>query len=431
MGVSTLAKDKPKTISRRPRWPMVVLMSLFALACCFWVLWRDARYKSAMDQIESDILAGRHATACRNLERLLSWRADPSGGITYLLGSCELARGRTQAAADVWKRVAPGSAFWEKSIRGRVRLLQESGHYAAAEALVNDAARDGRSDATAIRLMLVPLFRDLGLIDEANLLIEDRWEHENARGEGALEPALKLILQHIELTSAATPVENTRVLLDRAAALVPDDDRVWLGQAYLAIQTGDLERAGRLLDSCQKRRGEDVAVWRARLNWGVATNRTDTVQQAMTRLPPEEFRPSQLHRVKAWLAVQQGDRATERQELEQLLKADPADRRARDRLVQLAGANGEPDRAARLRDEAEEIRQVRARYEKLYQRKQPIRDGVEMAGLAGQLGRVFEARGFLTIALAEDPERADLQRELDRLNHGPARLVERLPQPPG
>ena len=61
-----------------------------------------------------------------------------------------------------------------------------------------------------------------------------------------------------------------------------------------------------------------------------------------------------------------------------------------------------------------EIDRLRARYEKLHERKQPIRDAVEMARLAEQLGREFEARVFLTLAISEDPEREDFKRELAR-----------------
>ena len=53
-----------------------------------------------------------------------------------------------------------------------------------------------------------------------------------------------------------------------------------------------------------------------------------------------------------------------------------------------------------------------ARYEKLYERKQPVRNAIEMARLAEQLGRAFEARAFLTLAIAENPDREDLPREL-------------------
>ena len=99
-------------------------------------------------------------------------------------------------------------------------------------------------------------------------LIEARWEHLNEKAEGALEPAIQLLWQHIELTSKATPVETLRASIDQAGRLAPEDDRVWLGRANLAIRTGAYDEAGRWLDACQRRRPEDVPVWRARLRLG-------------------------------------------------------------------------------------------------------------------------------------------------------------------
>jgi len=95
-----------------------------------------------------------------------------------------------------------------------------------------------------------------------------------------------------------------------------------------------------------------------------------------------------------WLASKQDDVETERRELERLLVADPADPTAVDRLVQLAEQDGQPARAAELRRKKGEIDRLRARYEQLYERKQPIRDVVEMAKLAERLGREFEAAVF-------------------------------------
>ena len=140
-------------------------------------------------------------------------------------------------------------------------------------------------------------------------------------GEGALEPAIKLVRQHIELTLKPTPVETIRAALDQAARLAPEDDRVWLGRANLAIRTGAYDEAERWLDACLRRRPEDVPVWRARLSWGIATNRIDVVEQALTHLPAAESTPAQLHRLNAWLAAKRGDVATERRELERLVAA--------------------------------------------------------------------------------------------------------------
>ena len=49
--------------------------------------------------------------------------------------------------------------------------------------------------------------------------------------------------------------------------------------------------------------------------------------------------------------------------------------------------------------------QIKARYQKRYERNQPLRDAIEMARLAEQLGRWFEARVFLAVATVVDPDR--------------------------
>jgi thioredoxin-like negative regulator of GroEL len=426
MSVTIVAKDESTAKSRRQIGLLLAFVLCGAgLISGGWAWWTDRRYKSAMEEIESEVMAGRYAIACRNLGKLLAWKADRNGGIVYLLGSCELARGRNQAAGEAWARVVPGTAFSERAIRGRMRLFHESGQLAAAEQLINDAARDRRNDRTALLVLLVPIYSELGRIDEAEQLIEDRWEHLKALGEGALEPAIKLLRMHIELTWKPIPVETVRTFLDQSARLAPDDDRVWLGRANLEIRTGAYDEAGQLLDACLRQRPEDVPVWRARLSWGIATDRIDVVQQAVTHLPASESTPAQLHRLNAWLASKRGDVKTERRELERLLLADPADRTALDRLAQLAEQDGQPEEAASLRRKHGEIDRFRARYAKLYERKQPIRDAVEMAKLAERLGREFEARGFLTLAIADDPNREDLRHDLEQLRQSPATVAER------
>jgi tetratricopeptide (TPR) repeat protein len=400
---------------RRSRLLLALLCGA-GLATGGWAWWTYHVGKSAMEEIESEIVAGRYATACRNLDALLSWRTDPKGEIAYLLGSCELARGRNQAAGAAWARVMPGTEFSEKALEGRMHLLQESGQFAAAERLVTDAALDPRNDRTALLVLLAPMYSELGRIDEAERLIEDRWEHLNASGAGALEPALKLVRQHIELTLKAGPVETIRAFLDRASRLAPDDDRVWLGRANLAIRTGALDEAEHWLDACQRLRPEDFAVWRARLSWAIATSRFDFVKQAVTHMPATESNPARFHRENAWLAAQRGDVATERHELELLVAADPADVTALGRLAELAEKETQFARAAELVRKKADLDRLRARYLKLHDRTQPIRDAVELARLAEQLGRRFEARVFLTIALSEDPARDDLRQDLERLS---------------
>jgi enediyne biosynthesis protein E4 len=270
----------------------------------------------------------------------------------------------------------------------------------------------------------VPIFRELGRLEDAKRLIEARWEHFNAMGQGAMEPAMKMVQLHIELTTKPDSVESVRAYLESASRQSPDDDRVWLGQANLALRTGAYDEAARLLDACQKRRPGDLPVWWARMHWGMAVGQVAAVQESLKQLPVAEATLAQVHEIAAWLFFKRGDVISERRELEHLIAVDPAKLTALDRLAQLAEIDGQPARAAEFRRERAEVRRVRARYEELYERKQPVRNAVEMARMAEQLGRTFEAQAFLTLAIAENPDRADLSRALGRLMQGRVRAAQ-------
>jgi hypothetical protein len=194
-------------MSRRRKALLLMCLCGAGLVWGGWAWWTDRLHQRAMAEIEAEILGGRYAIACRKLDQLLSWSADPKGGIVYLLGSCELARGRPKAAGEAWARVVPGTAFSDRAIRGRARLLRDSGQLAAAEQLILNVARDPRNDRTAVLELLVSIYGDQGRVEEAERIIEDRWDHLNSLGEGALEPAIKLVRQHVELTRKRTSVK--------------------------------------------------------------------------------------------------------------------------------------------------------------------------------------------------------------------------------
>ncbi len=48
-----------------------------------------------------------------------------------------------------------------------------------------------------------------------------------------------------------------------------------------------------------------------------------------------------------------------------------------------------------------------------------------MVSLAERLGREFEACGFLTVAISDDPNREDLRHDLERLSQRRAAVAER------
>jgi len=394
---------------------LLVCAGLIVSGC---VSWSHRRYQNAMLEIDDQVAEGRYSAAYRNLEALLEWNADGNGGLRYLLGTCELARGRIGATEKAWASVLPGTEFSERAILGRMVLLQNEGRLAKAERLVSEAARDQRNNRTLLMVGLVPIMIDLGRQDEATELIEDRWEDLNALGQGALDPAIKLLLQHVEVTTGEAAIDVVRTMLEEAAKLAPDDDRVWLGRANLAIRTGDMTDAEQWLNECETNRPDDRAVWRARLKWAMATERIDAVERAMTHLPDVASLSAERHRTNAWLAGHRGDVAKERSELELLLAAKPGDLSAFDRLIDLHKKQGQPALAAEVIQNRNAVRELLGRYIMLYGRKQPIRDAEELAQIAEQLGRRFEARGFLTIAVFQEPRRKDLREKLQAFNSG-------------
>jgi enediyne biosynthesis protein E4 len=417
MAGSTAAEESSRRDTPpRPRaWGIGLLVGAL-LIIGGWILWTQLRYKQAILEVEDHIAQGRYSAACRNLEALLVQQADVNGGLLYQLGFCELARGHIEATEKAWASIEPGTDFSERAIRGRMLLLQNEGKIAQAERLVIKAANDRRNDRTSLMVLLVPILIDLGRQDEATELIEDRWANLNARGHGALDPAINLLLQHVELTTGVAAIDVVRTLLDEAAKLAPEDDRVSLGRANLAIRTGDTKDAERWLNECEQKRPDDRAVWRARLKWATATERIDAVERAMTHLATVASNSAEQHRTSAWLAGHRGDFAKERSELELLLAADPGDLSAFDRLIDLHVKGGQPALAAEVLQNRNAVRELLGRYMMLHGRKQPIRDAEELARIAEQLGRGFEARGFLTIAVFQEPGRKDLREKLRKFD---------------
>jgi tetratricopeptide (TPR) repeat protein len=409
MGMAKTAVDsRAEPAARRSQSRRVLLVVAMALILSWgvWTLWKNRRYRRDMAEIKTEIQAGRHGHAARKLEMLLAWKPD-SGEAAYLLGVCEKARGQAQAAFHAWERVSPGSPFSARAIQGRMQLLIERGRLTDAEKLIIQATADPRFDGSEVPLFLGLVYSLQGRVEEAERIIESCWNHLNDVGEGGSERAILLVRLHIQLWLKPPAIEEIRSFLDQVARSASEDDRGWLGKAKLATRVGTYDEAARWLDACLRRRPDDIPIWRARLDWALATHRLADVRQALGRLPVEDSTPAEVQRLSAWLAAFRGDLEKERQALERLVAINPADFNALDRLLAIAQNEDEADRADELRRQKAEVERLRARYEKLYKRNQTIRDAREMARLAEHLGQSFEAKVLRTIAMATDSEYRD------------------------
>ncbi len=385
------------------------------LVGCGWRWWDVRRTRETLAAAEEAMQTGRYATAARDLSDLLVRRpgSDRAG---YLLGLCEKARGRLGEADSAWAAVPPDSPYGGRAVAARMDLLVEQGRLARAEQLIGRVADDLGPGGSAIRMLLIPILVQEGRSDEAGRLIEARWQSLDARHEGATEQAVNLARLHMELRWNVPPIDAVREYLDQVGRLAPDDERIWLGRANVAIRAGSFDEAKRWIDACLKRHADDVPAWRARLEWALRTNRPAEARTALEHLPADSLAPADAHRLSAWLASTDGDAERERRGLAALVAGAPEDLAALDRLEALkrkpGSARGTVDGFQRQKAE---IERDQVRYRELHRRNQSARDAEEMAGLAERLGHRFEAIVFLTAAVAEDPEREDLRAKLREL----------------
>jgi len=375
-----------------------VVLVLLCLAA--GIAWRQARAKSRLADLalaREAMSAGRFGRAHAVLSKLAeSWVRD--GEVLLLLGECEIRRGRRDDALAAWAEVPPTSPAFAPAARARASILIQMGKYAPAEELLLQALADPeRLNDYALVRELIRLYRAEGRYDDVRHALRASWSRSADPAAGLAELWL--------LDHAATQVELLKFELDRADG---DDDRVWLGRARHALLVGRFSDASRWLDACSKRRPRDVAVGRARLDLALATDDVSGFWSAAASLPSERFEANEVREMMAWLAARRGDAEVERRELSTLIQEDPGNTRAFERLALLATQAGRVDEATRIRRRKAEVDAAQQRFHHM------IEDGgfdadraATLAGLADQLGRGFEARGWALLAEAMPPTGKD------------------------
>ena len=386
------------TIPKPERWPWPRLIGLgvmFALVVSLgcWVLssWLFAR---ALTQARRLMDADRFAEARQWLVRApLQWSS--SSEVAYRLGVCEHASGNFAGAIAAWERVEPRSIWAGRAGLARARtLVGDLGRFSDGEALLVSLLGVPSPEREDVRHTLTELYFWEGRRDSAQRLLEAGWNT-------ASDPVMEL-RDHWRIESSPVLLEKVRWEVDRAKSVAPEDDRVWLAQASLAMQSGRSDEAYALLERCRLRRPDDPDVWRARLKWARAALNLGEVRMSLSHLDAELFTPAERFALGAWLAAQLGNSEAERQALEQLMTIvhDPW---AMDRLALLAWNAGSVDRARELRRHKAELDAAKDRYRALMDEPLTPDRFVELAGLAESLGRRFEARGWWALHARRAP----------------------------
>jgi len=358
--------------------------------------------------VERELKAGQHRSAHARLSRLalLGLR---STEIDYWLGVCEEAEGHVNLALAIWGRIRPGSPRFANAVLRKARLAIDQGRLALAEETLQDLSFPVGSPASELHeLMLQQVYLFTGRSDDLRRRKQKEWV-----GAGNKADVLRKHWQIDELRSF--PAGALQVRLGEAGRKAPDDDRVWLGHAYLALWTAKFDEADTWLQKCLSQRPDDPVVWLARLEWATASDRVTEAVEAMDHIPLGEIGPDRRLRIRAWLAARRNDEGAERAALTKLLVIIPGDTKAVARLTELAVRAERPDEAARLRGRQKELDEATEKYRTLLNAGVPTGHYDELGSLAEVLGRWFEARGWWQLA-GRDASHTDRARTaLERL----------------
>ncbi|MGP0067533.1 MAG: FG-GAP-like repeat-containing protein [Isosphaeraceae bacterium] len=370
------------------RFRLASVLVLLVAGVSAWVgvrMLAAREFRKAIDQAKQEIAAGRYNTARKRLIELAGSR-DDNGEVDYQLGICEWYRGRPDDAAAAWERVPERGPFGTQAAIQRAMLAMNSGRFTRSEEILQAVLdRCPGPDRPAVLRGLQLLYHLEGRAEDVRRAILKSWEYSDTPAE--------VVKQLSRLGSAPVPVELTRRTLEKADE---NDDRVWLARANLAIRSGQLERVPEWLDACARRRPEDPAVWRARLDLARAANDLDAAWRALDHLPAGGIPEAEVSRLRAWLAASLGDVPAERATFSALVEREPGNIAALDRLAEIAGQAGDLEERARLREKKAAMVTAHERYRVLL-RGDTIGDPAELAQLAGTLGREIEARGWALV----------------------------------
>jgi len=398
----------PSTFRRR------LVPTLVAAAALAWgAVWGAGAwwYQSELTKAEREMASGQFAPARERLVRLAA-RWPGRDEVELPLGTCEAALGRVEPALAAWARVPNDSVVAPRAALDRAKLALERGRLAAAEeslARVVDAPGEVGEGAAKLAQQL-DLY--LGRADRIVRRIERRWR--SARDQAAQ------LRTHWLFDTQPFPIDSVNEALVRFGREAPDDDRVWLGRADLAVRAGRLEEADAWLKRCEARRPDDPDVWQTRLSWALDAGRVDVAERALARVPADRFSQAEIADLTARLAALRGDTAAERAALERQVALEPGHAGAWRRLADLAagGGAGEADRLALARRRKAEVDRERDEYRKLMGEVAAgdLSHVTELARIAESLGRRFEARGWWSLHARQAPNDRDARAALERLN---------------
>jgi predicted Zn-dependent protease len=407
---------KPSGKVARFTFPIVIVAILgVAGGTAAWVRSKE-HFQRELGEARKEMEAGLFGLAGKRLN-LLAEERPGQPEVAYELGRCLAARGQMDAALKLWAKV-PANSEWAgpaavEFAQGAISL----GRLAEAERSLRQAVTRRGPEQSVLRRLLLTLLGQMGRIAEARQLIASLWQDTSGVSGEDSEDRLRLLREHMGLELETFPLEwNLSQLGDGTAGTAAEDLQfLSLARAHLETEAGQFDLAKRELEGCRARRPDDPLAWKASLRWALAAGRADAAGEAMDHLPDNQFTGPEGATLLAWFARQRHDEAAEGQALEELLAMTPADIPSLTRLAEILAHRGESAEARTLTSRKVALDAALDRYTRLYREDRLAEHLPELASLAEQLGRRFEARGFWELVRRRDSVIREAVEALSRL----------------
>ena len=405
---------------KRWLWPVAVV------AVLGWGAWLGVRawtLRVELRRAEAEVSAGRFIAGRERLIALEQSRPDTRGGpADYWLGICEAALDRDSEALAAFGRLPKDHVFASAGAFLEARANVNRGRIRPAESRLVSILAHGYPDPQLLVPLLVRVYQIQGRFADVRRAYR-RWLRST-------EKPLEILRKLDNLDLGRHAFDGLRSALDRDAKLAPEDDRVWLGLARMAIAAGQWDEADRWITRCLLSR-EDGPAWHARLDGAIAADRPDEAARALAHLGPDEIEPTDRLAALAWLAGRGGDTRAERAAIEAWLAVEPTAPRAMVRLAEILQRDGESAAADRLRARKAAVDRAIDRYREILWSDDPIGDPtacLDLARSAESAGYLPEARALYARVPGSDEAIARLDRAETRLREAAA--GSKAPAPP-
>jgi tetratricopeptide (TPR) repeat protein len=414
---------------RRRWWRLGILAGLLALGWAGFAQLNHWRVRGELVLARQEIARGRMESARRRLTALAARPGALGGDADYWLGICEALDGRPEAALRAFGRVPREYAFDPVGAYHEAKANLSQGRLHPAERRLEQALDRSGPGLDRIRDLLSHIKQIEVRFDDIKPLLR--------ASLAAADDPMRDLRELSNFDLERLPYDGLRATLEKAGQLAPEDDRVWLGKARLALEDGRWDEAEQWLLRCRGA-GADPTVWSTWLDWARGAGRPDEVLTAVRHLGAEQLDPGESQALRAWLGRWRGDTAAEVKALEEWLRLEPAATPALERLAELAHRAGQADRVAGLRRRKAEVERAMEAYRVRLWRDPPpgtAAERSELARLAEAAGRRHEARALWAWALKADPSDRTAREALARLDRADtqgqqlARAADREPWP--